>query len=291
MKKVCLAFSLLIFIINTLHSQTNSPKSDVILTIKGEEMIGNIQEINDSEIKFSYKGEKLLYTLKKSDIQKITFGSGRIEVINLPKVAVTENNSGSTAASEAHNKIAILPFGLVIDNRGGSEEIIYKIQSDCYDVMSKKSVSMQYQDPRTTNAILLQKEITRENFRAYSMEELCHILGVEFIIQGDVTINKGAQIASTSSNTTIKGKPVDPKKGVWAAPGQNAVFRPTGNAKVSTTQTSTLTQKYQTSVTMTIFDEHGSKIFSREHQSFWPDQNAYKSTLEFLAKKTPIYAR
>jgi hypothetical protein len=81
MKKVCLAFSLLIFIVNTLHSQTNSPKSDVILTIKGEEMIGDIQEINDSEIKFSYKGEKLLYTLKKSDIQKITFGSGRIEVI------------------------------------------------------------------------------------------------------------------------------------------------------------------------------------------------------------------
>ena len=53
----------------------------------------------------------------------------------------------------------------------------------------------------------------------------------------------------------------------------------------------TLTQNYSTNITMNIYTDKGDSIFSKDHASFWQTEDAYKITLTYLAKRTPVYNR
>ena len=55
---------------------------------------GKVTEINDTEVKFIYTGESLVYTIKKSDILKKSLTqSGRVEVINKPALPSEGTNA------------------------------------------------------------------------------------------------------------------------------------------------------------------------------------------------------
>ena len=73
--------SVLVFFSIGVFAQ-DAAKADVILKLNGDELTGKISEISETEVKFSYSGETLVYAIKKVDILKITFASGRIEIIN-----------------------------------------------------------------------------------------------------------------------------------------------------------------------------------------------------------------
>lgn len=84
MKRLTLLFLTVLFSISTFSQSTTTEKADVILKINGDEMKGKITKISDTDLTFIYSGETLEYTVKKSDILKITHASGRIETINQP---------------------------------------------------------------------------------------------------------------------------------------------------------------------------------------------------------------
>ncbi|MGN6419734.1 MAG: hypothetical protein ACTHMC_19685, partial [Pseudobacter sp.] len=94
-------------------------KNDVVLKITGDELTGKVQAINDSAIVFSYAGESLTYSIKKAEILKITYASGRIEVFNRPTAPPAAGGASQKTAAgnmEAHhNKVAFLPFTFVKD--------------------------------------------------------------------------------------------------------------------------------------------------------------------------------
>ena len=57
-------------------------QNDTVLKSDGEEMIGTVTSINENDVRFIYQKESLEYSIKKSDILKITFASGRIQYFN-----------------------------------------------------------------------------------------------------------------------------------------------------------------------------------------------------------------
>ncbi|RCH54177.1 hypothetical protein DJ568_12800 [Mucilaginibacter hurinus] len=249
---------------------------DVITKTDGTTHTGKVMDMGDNDIKFVYKGETLNYTFKKVDVQKIVFASGREEVVNAP----AQKGNIPAAKPENKGKVAILPFGLIVNDQRGSDDKAYVIQQECYNAMTKKAGNLQFLDPITTNAVLIKHNINEQNIRGYTMVELSNLLGVQYLVQGVVTITPTSVSTSTSgggnTNATIKKEDKDKatvKSSDW------------GSAYSSTSQ------NFSTTVLMNIFDDTGAKIFGKNHQAFWPTQDAYKITLDYLAKRTPLYQK
>ncbi|MGO3240608.1 MAG: hypothetical protein ACTIKD_09120 [Sphingobacteriaceae bacterium] len=241
---------------------------DIVQMNNGDQRSGKVNEISDSEIKFSYANESLVYILKKTDINKITFATGRIEFFNPGTDKATPNQS----LEDFHNKVAILPFAYIVDRKDGGHEMPLKIQKECYDLLNSKAKNIEIQDPQVTNALLGKAGVNDGNIQAYTMGEICHILNVEYSIQGMVTINEADVVSSSygsvkgESNTTI---------GKW----------------LNTSATSYSTKNYDTNMVMNMYDNQGQRLFGQNHDSIWPMVDAYQITLKYLLKKVPVWGK
>jgi len=266
---------IMVFSIMTVHVFAQEKSYDVVLKLNSEEHIGTVTEMDVNIVKFVHKGESLSYTFKKADIMKITFSSGRIEIINdVPEKKEGENQDGELQSH--HNIIAILPFGYLIDKNSAGDELSYKVQTECYSFLNSHVGELTMQDPITTNALLIKSGINFENIRGFTMGEICNILGVEFIVTGLITQNR-ASVSSYSGSST-KGKS-STKSAV------EKIFKGYSSSYSSSVQ------NYETSITMNIYTDKNTNIFSKDHTSFWSSNDAYKITLQYLLKHTPIYKK
>ncbi|NML22923.1 hypothetical protein HHL16_18745 [Pseudoflavitalea sp. G-6-1-2] len=267
----------------SISSWAQNAKNDVILKLNGDELTGKVQQINDNEIVFSYAGETLTYVIKKSDILKITFASGRIEVINKPAQPATSssNNGGAPKPAAAgsledhHNKVAFLPFTFTKDGQATDDAVGEEVQLEAFNLLSKHAGVFTILNPRITNAILIKAGINKSNVKGYTMDDLCNILGVEYVIEGAVTQNKTTQTVTSNTYGQVKTKDKDDGK----------------NAKVNTSTYGTAQQNYQTSLNLAIYNDKGVTVYSQQRNAFWNTQDAYKNTLEYLMKRTPLYTK
>lgn len=282
MKKFLLLLLIPLFSI-TAWAQTQAPeKVDVILKVNGDEMKGKITKINDVDLTFIYSGETLEYTVKKSDILKIVHSSGRIEVINQPALPSEARKNDRVvmngSPADHHNKIAILPFHFLMDHQAGAEEVGYKAQQDTYAFLSQHSAGYSILNPMTTNALLIKAGVTRDKIMGFTMDEICNILGVEYVIDGTITQNKGMQTSSTSdnANTTIKKK--DDKNVV--------------GVKSSEYSYANSAQRYDVAVSLNIYTDTNASIYSQNHKAFLTSTDAsYTGPLEYLLKRCPLYRK
>lgn len=293
-------FVLLTFLSLTIFSQAqktptkqNDEKFDIILMMNGDELTGTVKEIQDQEIKFTYKGESLIYPLKKMDILKINFASGRIEFFNKPPLpsesaeqkqeenvsAVNPNSSGdnlfnnkNNRIGDHHNKVAILPFQYLIDKQRAADEMSNEVQQECYSYLQKHSEGLSILDPRTTNALLAKAGVDFNSIESFTMDELAGILGVEYIVDGRV-VQTRTGVVSTQSNSY--NDRYNNKNNSYSSSGYS---------------TSTSTQKFQTKMNLSIFTDRNTNIFSEEKISIW-STDTYKSTLAYLLKRTPLYKK
>lgn len=284
MKKLLLTFLLGIW--STLLLAQADPKTDVILKLNGEELSGKVMEITDDEIKFTYKGESLLYKIKKTDILKITYASGRIEMYSKPPLpseatSATTKASGGPGLADHHNKVAILPYAFLKDGENASDDISFKVQSETFAFLSRHAGIMSIVDPRTSNALLIKAGINRETIKGYTMEDLCNVLGVEYVIDGIVAINKGNQTNITSGNANT----------TYSSSNNNKNNQYKSKERSSGSVISTSTQNFETSLTLSIYNDKGTSVYSQERRSFWNTQDAYKATLEYLLKRCPLYSK
>jgi hypothetical protein len=270
-----------LFLLGIVFSLSINAQEDVILKSNGDEMHGKVTKITKDNLQFVYKNESIEYTVNKTEIEKITFSSGRIEFFN------KKNTTSNSKLEEHHNKVAILPFGYIKDQETSNVIMTKKIQQETYTIFKKKAVVLIFQDPSTTNALLAKAGVNNNNIEGYTMGEICNILNVEYVIQGLVSIEKST--ITNFSNTTTKSKTnkayVD-KKGHIVGDIWNNNKK---NSKSSTL--STTTQNYSTNITMNVYSDKGNNLFSKEHASFWQTQDAYKITLAYLAKRTPIFKK
>lgn len=263
------------FIISFSYAQ-----NDVILKINGEEMQGKVTKINKEDLQFVYQNETVEYTVSIADIEKITFSSGRVEFFN------KKDNGSNSKLEEHHNKVAILPFGYIKDQETSNAIMTKNIQHETFTIFNKKSANLKFQDPTTTNALLAKAGVTNNNIEGYTMGEICNILSVEYVVQGMVSVEKST--VTHFNTTTSKSK--DNKAYVDS---QGRIIGDIWNDDKNTSSSSydTLTQNYSTNITMNIYTDKGDSIFSKDHASFWQTEDAYKITLTYLAKRTPVYNR
>ncbi|WP_316771192.1 hypothetical protein [Pedobacter frigiditerrae] len=274
---------LLVFVSLNVFAQTGvKPKIDVVTKANGEEMKGKVTKVTDNDISFIYAGETAEYVIKKSDISKITYSSGRVETLGQAALPAQERQKESVtmAASPAdhHNKIAVLPFTFLMENQPGADAVGYKAQEDTYGFLSQHSAGYTLLDPRTTNALLSKAGVTRDKMMNFTMKEICDILGVEYVIDGSVTQNKGYQTSTTSvgTNTKVKRDGDDKLKGMSS----------------SGSSYSSAAQRYDVAVSLHIYMDNNASIYNQSHKAFLSSTDGgYTSPLEYLLKRCPLYRK
>jgi len=260
---------------------------DIILKTNGEEMEGTVKAMEEDSLSFIYKNETIVYTVKLSDIVKISFASGRIQFFN--KFG-QEENSNNANLEDHHNKVAVLPFAYIKDQQAGDLMMSNKIQTETFALLSKHNGGLTYLSTNDTNALLIKAGVTNNNIQGYTMGEICTILGVEYVIQGMVSVEKTTQqnISTYSETTKNKGN-----NEAYIDSHGHLIGNPLDDGKSQSygSSISTNTQNYATSMTMNVFNDKGDNIYSQEHTSFWNTQDAYKITLKYLAKRMPLFKK
>lgn len=279
MKKICFLIVCITLAINAL-GQTST--SDVLKKANGEELKGKVIRITDSEVTFVYSGETVEYLIKKSDIAQITHASGRIETFSSGvQPTETRQKDGitmSASPADHHNKIAILPFTFLMDNQPGADAIGLKAQQHAFSILSQHSAGYTILDPRTTNALLIKAGATRDKMIGFTMKNLCDILGVEYIIDGTVTQNKGYQTSSSTNygDTKVKRDDQEKIKGVsgYSSSSNNSV------------------QRFDVSASLQIYMDNNASIYNQSHKAFLSNTDgAYTGPLEYLIKRCPLYRK
>lgn len=247
---------------------------DIITKTNGEQAKGKVTEIGENAVKFVYEGETLTYTFNTSDIKQITFASGRTQLFNTEQHAANGNHK---------NTVAVMPFTYLIDKRDAGEAMTYQVQEEAVSFLRDHGSIYQLQDPTTTNALLLKAGVTPATVRSFTMTELCKILNVEFIITGNIRQDLTRTNTYQYNNSSYDNKSKS-----------NETYSATTRSNSGSTYSNasgTTTQSYQTNITMNVFSDTGDNIFSESHNAFWATTNAYVTTLRFLLKKTPFYAK
>lgn len=274
---------------STTKAPAKEEKTDVILKINGDELSGKVSEIGDSDVKFTYQGEDLIYSIKKADILKITFASGRIEFFNKPPLSSEKKAEEAPASSNGtvqqpsgagledhHNKVAILPFSFLKDNQDAGAEMGYKVQDDVFNYLNKHAAGLTIIDPRTTNALLVKKGITKETIRGVTMDEICNILGVEYVVDGGITQNRVAQTTS----------------GYGSANASTTYNNNKDKTKVSGSNYSASYQYYSTHVSINVYTDKNDNIYNQTRRGLInTTDGSYDSPLEYLLKRCPLYRK
>ena len=261
MKKLKLIKGIFFFIMAffSLKHASAQEKFDSIYMKNGDVNVGKITAINDDAVSFTYKGETLGYSFKNADINKIVFSSGRVQ--NFGPASSSSSAAANTvnnADIDHHNKAAVLPFGYINPNQQINTEMGYKVQDECYNYLSSKAAAYTIQDPSTTNALLGKAGVSFENIRSFTNQEICNILGVEYIVRGTITANITSSTSTGNATYNQKSQDGTDKKG-------NATDKSSGSVYSS----SSSQQNYQTSVLMEVYQDDGKKVFGQDRTSFW----------------------
>lgn len=251
--------------------KTSGSKEDVVLMLSGEEKHGKITEMQTNTVKFIHTGETLVYELKKSDISKITFSSGRVEVINAPSANAGREPVDNGRPIES-GLVAILPFKYIAVNEPVQQVIEKgeKLQNDVYVYLSKRDGQYKFQDPNTTNALLYKRGIDMNTIKGYTYDELCKILGAEFVLQGTLSRSVKESVNSSGSSTT----------------------KVEGNKRQNDNSNSTTVEnQYENEVSLSLFNKQNEKIFANRRTAFLNNEGSYHDALHYMLKRSPIYNR
>lgn len=247
---------------------------DKVIMLNGEEKIGKILGLDDSTIKFVHSGEDLEYTLKKSEIEKIIFSSGRTEVVNQKAAPVDPLKT----VADRRNKIAVIPFTVNTNDPDVDPTNMGKqMQNDCVFILRDVKAGMYtIQDPMTTDALLSQHGISLDQVRTIPPADMANMLGVEYVLYGTCDLqNKGAHSYGSSVNSyNEKQKREDRDK------------KTKGTEVTSTSSTTTI--EYDTHITLSVFNDQGSNVYSESRNPFGSGTDAYSAGVKYLLKRSPF---
>ncbi|NMM48219.1 hypothetical protein [Marinigracilibium pacificum] len=270
---------MIIFILlaNTLIAQS---ENDIVYKLNGEVMKGKVTAVSGDIIKFVFEGEDLEYEIKKSEINKIAFASGREQVFNeSSQTSQTTAAMGPTSTPESRRgKLAVLPFDIISNDPGiNPEQYSNLVQSEAASSFKKNTSGIQIQDPMTTNALLAQHGIDYNNIKTKTPKQIAELLGTEFVAYGTTTItNKGAR--SYGSNvTTYKDKD---------SRSDDRKDREQKGSEITTSSTSTVIE-YDVNVGLKVINDNGKIVYSEDRNAFGTDIDSHNAALNYMIKRTP----
>lgn len=263
-----------------LHS-TAQDKQDVVIMLNGEKKSGKVVAVNEQTIRFAYTGETLEYEIKKEQINKIEFASGRVEVINAAPQAqsapttATPGSSSAATAEQRKNKIAILPFEILSNDPSLITDAMSKqVQLSCVNEVRGVRPQQIIQDPNVTNALMAKGNFSVANLSAKTPQEWAEFLGVEYVIMGAYSIQNKGSVSSTSGYSSSDTKKKDD-----------------GQKKSTTTYgsgTSYTTTSFDTKVTLNIYHDDGSSLYSNTRAPAFGRLDSYQPALKYMLKRSPL---
>jgi hypothetical protein len=156
------------------------------------------------------------YNLKSIKMKNFTlFTFLLLSIMSFAQTSLYENPKFDEIAVD-HQIIAVIPFSTSVKLRPKQMKELtpealkkieqdegYAIQNAMYSWFLKRkkkgTFKLNIQDASTTNALLLKKDISLENYKEYTPKELAEILEVDAIVMGDFQTSKpmseGASIA------------------------------------------------------------------------------------------------
>ena len=273
MKNLNLVFGLLFLFITSI----SQAQEDIVHMLNGDEKKGKVTAVKSDAISFVYSGEDLEYELKKENIHKIDFASGRTEVYNQIQNSSPQSNvTATTTAAERKNKIAVLPFKIVSNNAAlTTEGMMEEVQNATASSIRKNTSQVILQDPAETNAILYENNIGEAEASKMRPADLAQLLGVEFIVIGSANIDYTGSNTYGSSTTTYKDKK-DKDRDSRKSSGKENTF-----------SSSSSTENYSTNINLKIFNDKGSSVYSVDRTGFGTNLNKYETTISYLIKRSP----
>lgn len=252
----------------------NEQAFDKLVFLNGDVKEGKITALTTDKIKFTHCNEILDYEFNKKDIEKIEFASGRTESISGKRLL----KPGKLI--NAKNRVAVLPMQYVAD--GTTERISYMrtyLQETAINYLSRSAAELQIVDAAEVNVILSGNDISGANISRYTAKELAELLQVDYIVMGAVMQDRGKLLTVVNNNRY----------------GKETIKRNTNEIKIKTNSsnvgTSSTTQEIETQVTLAIYNNSGSKIYDNSRHSLLSDAGAYRNTIKYILKRTPLYKR
>jgi len=141
-----------------------------------------------------------------------------------------------------------------------------KVQREFFSLLKGHVGVLKILDPQGKH------NINGENIYQFAIPELANFLGVEYIVQGTLTINQSGTSSFGSTYGQAKSKSWNKVSGY------------------SLSSTSTTVQ-YHTIVDLVLYNDSGEAVRSQTKESVWPNDNAYDMTFRYLIKRMPIYSK
>lgn len=259
-------------------------KEDVITMKNGEKKTGKIISVTGTVVKFSYSNETAEYEIDKADISKIDFASGRSETFNQQTSTAATSTASNTVepaatAEQRKNKIAVLPFEIETNDQGlASASMSKQVQESCVNALRSQSPFQSIQDPMVTNNILSKKNLNSSDLSIYTPKEWAELLGVEYVVMGDYSIqNKGTSTFGSGSATYNDKTKYDGKSNSDKTKGT-----------VYGSSSSYTKVNYDVHITVSIYNDNGEQIFSDSRAPIFADTDSYKGPLKAMMKRSPF---
>jgi hypothetical protein len=260
-------------------AQSAQRKTDKVYLLSGEVREGKVLAMSAGEAQFTYPGETLPYTFSKNTIHKIVFASGREEVLNAKAPAT----AGAPAASLAYRPQTVAVLPLFYSGEGSdlqTEGMRYRLQQEVYQYLSRNALGLRYQDPAETNALLLKNGVDETTIRRYTQAELAALLQVEYLVSGAVTQQTGNISQHTNSSTTSS-----------ARVGQDGHRKVNVKERGQTYAMTTTQVEIKTTVDLAVSTVGGERLYSDSRRSILTSGDAYRNSLHYMLKRSPLYAR
>jgi len=196
-------------------------------------------------------------------------------------LATTNSFAQSSGRVSSKDKIAILPMTFIANgNDLHDEQMGYNLQNIASEILSGSSGSLRLMDASNVNATLRRNGITLYNFRDYSPAEIAEVLNVQYVVMGTVRIERGRQVTVAHREVRSNHNHDRHRHDRWHNRNRRQY-----------TERVVTNQLYETEVSLSIYSESGDKIYHRSRQSLLSEPDAYRNTLRYLLKRTPVYKR
>ncbi|MBP94067.1 MAG: hypothetical protein CMC55_08120 [Flavobacteriaceae bacterium] len=203
------------------------------------------------------------------------FASGRTQIITSKeaKPGVSQASLKTTDVGSRKGKMAVLPFKIITNMPSVDQESIGRqIQSDCANSIREEAPMIDVIDTRIVNATLAKNNISVESLDLMLPKDLAILLGVEHVVLGSYDIENTGTRSTGSSVTTYNEKKGNKKdKGVAVSSGS-----------------STTSDTFDSRITMDIYNDQGSSIYSVSRKPFSSGLDKYHSTINYLVKRAPF---
>ncbi len=224
---------------------------------------------------FTKQDEAMNYEFYKRDIEITGYDTAGTKLFM--EKAIEQN---SILPVKWRYRVAVVPMIYIgNDNESKTEYMRFYLQEMAIDYLSQSAAELKFLDAAEINSLLRKKGINDFNMREYTPRELAILLNVEYVIMGTVMQDMGNEVTVFHGNRSSRDR--------IEYHGKEMRVRGRDHYNGS----SVTRQNIETRVTFSIYNESGDKIYNCSKRSILSGPHAYKYTIQYLLKRTPLYNR